>query len=85
MSTAIATCSQGDGNAAATRDVNSLAAMHFDDIHLSRTRYESLIESENLKQKREFRDWILATYEEYFLQAEENATLDKKMKKKVFG
>jgi len=78
MSSAIATVSESN----ATRDVNSLAAMHFDDIHLVRTRCESLIENENVKQKREFQDWILATYEEYYLQGEEIQSQDRKVKKK---
>jgi hypothetical protein len=52
-------------------DINALAAVHFDDANFARTKWESLIESENLKQKREFREWIVRQYEDYSLEAEE--------------
>jgi len=70
---------QGPGN---TIDVNSLAAVHFDDAHLVRTRWQSLIESENLKQKREFRDWIVGMYQDFYIQTEEEK--QKKEKEKGF-
>lgn len=55
-----------------TTDVNTLATIHFDEAHMVQTRWESLIESENAKQKREFCDWVVKTYQDYYLETEEN-------------
>ncbi|CAL8080827.1 unnamed protein product [Orchesella dallaii] len=67
MTAAISMASQNN----TTTDVNTLATIHFDEAHLVQTRWESLIENENAKQKREFRDWVVKTYQDYFLEAEE--------------
>jgi len=70
-----------------TANVNSLAAVHFDNSSLVRTRWESILESENLKQKREFRDWIVHTYQDYYIEAAEEQNQNQKrgkgMKKKL--
>jgi hypothetical protein len=79
MNSAVSQATQNNS----TADVNALASLHFDEAHLVRTRWESLIESDKLKQKREYRDWVVHTYQDYFLEAEEqNQVKDKKAYKK---
>lgn len=85
MTSAISMANQNNS----TTDVNTLATIHFDEAHLVQTRWESLLESENLKQKWEFRDWVVKTYQDYYLEAEEQqqnngaCTGNKKNKKKL--
>ena len=54
-----------------TTDVNSLAMIHTEEAHMIRTRWQSLLEAENVKQKRELRDWVVRNHQDYFIEAEE--------------
>jgi len=62
-------------------DVNNLATVHIDESHMIQTRWESLIESEKEEQKRELRDWVMKTYQEYYIQSEEQIQNKEKKKK----
>ncbi|XP_021946014.1 protein C12orf4 isoform X2 [Folsomia candida] len=72
-----------------TADTSALQRLHMEEEHMVTTRWESLIESEKASQKREFRSWVVHTYQDYYIEnAEEQdaggaGNSKKNMKKKL--